>query len=103
MKIYFAEEAIPRTLELWQNYPNPFNPSTEIKYGISQNSSVELAIFNILGQRIKTLVNKDQQPGFYVVRWNGEDEIGSFVSSGVYFMLLRAEGETVIRKLLLLK
>ena len=93
----------PRTIELAQNYPNPFNPSTDIRYGISQSGHVELTIYNVLGQRVKLLVDKVQLPGYYNITWNGKDQSENLVSSGVYLMVLYAEGEKISRKILLMK
>ena len=93
----------PRTIELAQNYPNPFNPTTEIRYGISQMGHVELSIYNILGQRVKQLVTNVQTPGHYTITWNGKDQSENQVSSGVYLMVLHAEGKKISRKILLMK
>ncbi|MCI0496517.1 T9SS type A sorting domain-containing protein, partial [candidate division KSB1 bacterium] len=93
----------PRSIELAQNFPNPFNPSTEIRYGISQSGHVELTIYNILGQKVKLLVNQVQSPGFYTISWNSKDQSENLVSSGVYLIVLHAEGKKVSRKILLMK
>jgi hypothetical protein len=97
------QDVPPRTIELAQNYPNPFNPSTDIRYGISQSGPVELAIYNILGQKVKLLVNQVQSPGFYTISWNGKDQSENLVSSGVYLIVLHAEGKKISRKILLMK
>ena len=74
-------KALPTKFSLAQNYPNPFNPSTTIEYALPRAGKVRLEVFNILGQRIKTLVQKFQSPGTYSVKWNAEG-----VSNGVYFL-----------------
>lgn len=94
---------IPRSIVLEQNYPNPFNPSTNFRYGISKPSHVELSIYNIMGQKVRTLVSETQQPGFYQQQWNGEDDFANLISSGIYFIILKAEGKTISQKVLLLK
>ncbi len=100
---------------LSQNYPNPFNSTTLIPFTISPppvNSSqstvhspipTALAIYNVLGQRIKTLVNEDKLPGHYQITWDGKDESGQEVSSGVYFYRLKTGEQAQTKKLLYLK
>ena len=72
-----AEENIPKTYVLLQNYPNPFNPTTQIKYGLPKASSVNLTIFNMLGQEVARLVDEVQPEGYYVVQWNGRNQSGN--------------------------
>ena len=69
---------------MYQNYPNPFNPETTIKYQLPKTSKVTLTIYNILGQKIKTLVDEEKQTGYYSVKWDGTDDFGAKVSSGIY-------------------
>jgi len=77
--------------QLQQNYPNPFNPTTTIKYSIVSKSTVNLSVYNLLGQRIKTIEDGVvHENGFYSAAWNGEDEKGRKVSSGIYFYRLNA-------------
>jgi len=93
------------------NYPNPFylngtnrNSSTTIKYCIPQKSKTELKIYNIKGQKVKTLVNQVQESGVYEISWFGKDEFGKNVGSGVYFYKLEVENKTaLVRKMLLLR
>jgi len=102
---------IPKGFELLQNYPNPFNSSTTIRYHLSavsgQLSAVSLKIFNLLGQEVRTLVDKKQPAGYYQVLWNGRDNSGKDVSSGIYFYRLEVKGDrlkaTKTRKMILLK
>lgn len=97
-------EAGPETFELLQNFPNPFNPSTQISYAIPQNSEVKLTIFNLLGQRIKTLVDEEnQKAGRYSIQWDGKDEFGKAVASGVYFYRIKAGDFVQSHKMMLLK
>jgi hypothetical protein len=89
--------------DLAQNYPNPFNPSTRIKYSLARNSQVSLSIYNVAGQLVKTLVNETRTAGPHAVTWNGRDDRGAPVASGVYFYRLVAGDFTMTRKLTLLK
>ncbi|HXX65023.1 MAG TPA: FlgD immunoglobulin-like domain containing protein, partial [Bacteroidota bacterium] len=88
-------------------YPNPFNPTTQIRFSLPNVSTVSLVVYNILGQRIATLASGLAAAGEHVVTWNGRDQAGRAVSSGVYFYRLQATGSegtfTNIKKMLLLK
>ena len=88
---------------LAQNYPNPFNPTTTISYSIQRLQTVRLAIYNVAGQLVRTLVNEDQPPGVYKMSWNGENNTGHSVASGVYFYRLRAGDYVATKKMVLLK
>lgn len=94
---------LPQTLVLSQNYPNPFGPITEVKYGLPEACHVRLEIYNILGQRVTTLVDEHQQAGYKTVRWDSRGLRGGEAASGVYFCLLRAGRQKAIRKMILLK
>ncbi len=99
------DNVIVQTHELlFQNYPNPFNPTTTIEFSIQNNSKVELAIYNIKGQKIKTLAQNDFNKGSHSIIWNGDNESGNPVSSGIYFYKLRVDGKAeAVKKCLLLK
>ena len=92
-----------KDFELYQNYPNPFNPSTTIEYDLPKEGFVDLSIYNILGKRIITLVQKVQPSGKYSVSWSGKNEKGTNISSGIYFYQLREGNFTATKKFLLLK
>jgi N-acetylmuramoyl-L-alanine amidase len=95
---------LPDDFVLYQNYPNPFNPGTTIRYAVPGNSYVRLDIYNVKGQLIRNLVSKNCVPGVHSVWWNGKDQEGKGVSSGVYFYRLTAEGgRSVSAKMLLVK
>lgn len=97
-------ETLPDKFELQQNYPNPFNPSTLISYSIPNNQvMVRLEIYNILGQKVKTLVNDVRSAGRYSARWNGTNEAGMQVSTGVYIYRLQAGGVVQSKKLTFIK
>jgi len=88
---------------LEQNYPNPFNPETTIDYYLPELSDVKLTIFNSIGQKIKELVNLRESAGSYSVKWNGTDDFGRPVASGLYFYKLEAGHFTKINKMVLIK
>ncbi len=95
---------IPERFSLHQNYPNPFNPSTEIRYDLSQPVEVvELAIYNLLGQRVRMLLNARQPAGFHTIQWDGKNDAGATVASGSYLYELRAGGFVQTRKMMLLR
>ncbi len=85
------------------NYPNPFNPETKIEYSIPSESKIELSIYNIKGQKVKTLIKGTQQSGSYTIIWEGKDDNGKPVGSGLYFYKLRTEDKVLTKKMLLLK
>ncbi|RMD90033.1 MAG: T9SS C-terminal target domain-containing protein [Calditrichaeota bacterium] len=94
----------PRTFSLSQNYPNPFNPTTVIRYSLPEKSEVTLTIFNIYGQRVKELIkNQRQPPGNHSIKWDGRDQAGHPVSSGVYFYRLKAGRFVKTMKMTLIK
>ena len=105
----FADEVdemkpkIPTEFSLKQNYPNPFNPTTSIQYELSKLSNVEMTIYNMLGQIIRTLVKERQSAGFYSMQWDGKNDAGEQVASGVYLYRIKAGDFTQTRKMLLLR
>jgi hypothetical protein len=101
--ICFGNPVTPAKFTLSGNYPNPFNPTTTISYSIPQDGNVKLVIFNIKGQKVKTLVEGSQPSGTYNVTWNGKDENDRSVSSGLYLYKLRSSEKTAVKKMLLLK
>jgi hypothetical protein len=96
-------QSTPTEFALLQNFPNPFNPETTINYNLASSSDVTLQIYNVVGQVVKTLVAERQPAGRYQVRWNGTDDRGMSVSSGIYFYSIRAGKFEDVRKLMLLK
>lgn len=93
--------SIPENIILMQNYPNPFNHSTTIEFVIAQSGKVRVEIFNILGERVNTVLNKYLVPGTYQINWNGSSTTGKVVSSGVYFY--KVENVTSVNKALKIK
>jgi hypothetical protein len=97
------KSAVPQEFSLFQNYPNPFNPETEIKYALPKDCEVQLVIYNVLGQKVKVLVDEHQIAGYKNIHWNGRDDKGKEVASGVYFYKLQAGDFSRSRKMLLLR
>ena len=93
----------PETFVLAQNYPNPFNPTTRIEFGLDRAEWVTLAVYNVRGGRIATLVDGPRAAGRYPVEWNGTDEAGGPVASGIYFYRMTAGDQVRTRKMMLLK
>jgi flagellar hook assembly protein FlgD len=94
---------LPSGFSVSQNYPNPFNPLTEIKFSLPENSPVKLVIFNVLGQKVKTLLDRDMQAGNHSVIWDGKNQDGNDVGSGIYFYRIEAGQYKVSRKMLVIK
>ncbi|OPX29273.1 MAG: hypothetical protein B1H06_01805 [Candidatus Cloacimonas sp. 4484_143] len=94
---------VPLSSALSQNYPNPFNPETNIRYSLKNSGHVTIEIFNIQGQKVKTLLNRSEVGGDHVVVWDGISDDGAAVSSGVYFYKMQADGTNTTKKMLLLK
>ena len=92
---------VPQGFALGQNYPNPFNPSTIIPYQLPTAAHVRLEVFNVLGQRVATLVNEERPAGFHAARWDATDAAGQAVAAGVYIYRLRGEGVELTRRLVL--
>ncbi|MDZ7762919.1 MAG: FlgD immunoglobulin-like domain containing protein [Melioribacteraceae bacterium] len=84
------DEEMPLTYDIDQNYPNPFNPTTTINYAIPEANYVSIKIYNMLGQEVKTLVNKDVKAGRHTIEWRGENNYGQKVSSGTYIYRITA-------------
>jgi hypothetical protein len=91
--------------ELYQNYPNPFNPSTRIEFLVPEGGAqnVTLVIYDVSGARVRTLVNSPMNPGRYISEWDGRNDLGNPVGSGVYFYQIRQKGFSDTKKMLLLK
>ncbi|MGD8782242.1 MAG: FlgD immunoglobulin-like domain containing protein [Ignavibacteria bacterium] len=85
------------------NYPNPFNPSTNINFSIPKAQNVKLLIYNILGEKVKELVNSNMEAGSYTVQWNGDNQSGRKVNSGVYFSVLQTQEKRIVKKMILSK
>jgi len=97
------EVVVPLVTNLGVNFPNPFNPSTTIRFDLAKNDYVQIDVFNIRGQRVKTLINEYHEAGRFSVEWNGTDENGRQVGSGVYFYQMRTSDHLETRRMLLMK
>ena len=99
-----ALQTLPTSFSLTDNFPNPFNPTTTIQYALPQAVDVELTVYNVVGQVVRTLVAEHQSAGRYAVEWDATDDNGHSLSSGMYFYRLQAGGEfREVKKMLLLK
>jgi len=98
-----TQAEIPETFALKQNAPNPFNPQTNIDYDLPVAAHVTLDILNVLGQRVRTLVNDYREAGSYSVIWDGRSDDGSATASGVYFYRITAGNDQAVKKMMMLK
>ena len=96
-------QAVPEGFALSQNYPNPFNPSTNFSYSLPKTSDVRIAIYDLFGREINTLVNESKEAGTYTISWNGRDNQNRQVSTGVYFYKMQATGFEKTMKMMLVK
>ena len=95
--------AIPTEFKLHENYPNPFNPSTNIKFDIPENGLVSLIVYDLMGHKVTELVNTNMNSGFHNVSWNGTDNFGNTVSTGVYIYQLKTGNYSNTQKMLFIK
>tara|TARA_B100000579_G_scaffold134140_2_gene108574 strand:+ start:4280 stop:5251 length:972 start_codon:yes stop_codon:yes gene_type:complete len=94
---------LPKEYSLLQNYPNPFNPSTTLGYNLPEYSHVNISIYDMLGNKVKTLISQDQDAGYQSIIWDATNDYGYPVSAGVYLYQLQANGVTRTKKMVLLK
>tara|TARA_B100000945_G_scaffold255171_1_gene212327 strand:+ start:440 stop:2215 length:1776 start_codon:yes stop_codon:yes gene_type:complete len=94
---------VPKEFTLKQNYPNPFNPTTDISFTIGQTSDINLTIYNLLGQKVRVLENASRQAGTHTLRWDGRDQMGQDVSTGVYLYTLTNGTKSITKKMALMK
>jgi hypothetical protein len=94
---------LPKEFTVLQNYPNPFNPSTKITYKLPDGAQVNLWIYNLLGQKIRTLVNEFKAAGNYDINWDGKDDAGKEMPAGIYIYKLQAGSFTDMKKMELVK
>ncbi|NOZ63173.1 MAG: T9SS type A sorting domain-containing protein [Calditrichaeota bacterium] len=102
-KVAISNEKVITDYSLQQNYPNPFNPETTIEYHLPRASHVEIAIFNLQGQRIVTLVDKHQSAGSFQINWNGKNQESENVASGIYVYQLKAGDFILSKKMMFLR
>ena len=101
-RVHIGTPTLPEQFELGQNYPNPFNPTTVIPYKLPVSTHVRLDLFNMLGQRIATLVNGHQSAGFHTALWDGTDAEGRAVAAGVYLYRLQTDRSSLTHRMVLL-
>jgi hypothetical protein len=94
---------IPNSYKLYNNYPNPFNPQTTIKYDLQKSGRVVIEIFNLLGRKIKTLLNEEKVAGIYIAIWNGTTDKGTTAASGIYFYRMKTENFSNTKKMILIR
>ena len=94
---------LPADYVLEQNYPNPFNQTTWIRYGVAEAGEVGVIIFNMFGQRVRILESGFKEPGYYHVQWDGSDQSGLPVSTGVYFVMMQYGSHRLIRRVILIR
>ena len=97
------ENNLPGGFSLSANYPNPFNPETTISYILPEASKVQINIYNLLGQHVKTLVNEFKPVGDYSVQWDGTNDAGEKLTNGVYIYRMQAESFVESKKLMMIK
>jgi len=94
---------VPKNYILQQNFPNPFNSSTRISFYLPKKGKVNLEVYNILGQRIRILAEKEEEPGLKIISWEGKDDRGLSVPTGIYFYRLTAQDFVDTKKMVYLK
>ncbi len=102
LESFDMQERIPEKYSLSQNYPNPFNPETSVKYQLPEAGNVSMVVYNAVGQKIRTLVNEHKQAGSYTVTWDGCNDRGLQVGSGIYFIRMKAGRKFVEMKKIVL-
>lgn len=110
-KNYFSQEVeqkkignqIPQQLTLKQNYPNPFNSSTVIHYYLPNSIFTRLEIYNLLGQKVRTIVAENELPGEYQVQWDGRDDRGNLLPTGIYLCQLQTGKQKAVQKIAFIK
>ncbi len=103
VNVFDEQNSLPQNPNFVSGYPNPFNSSVKLHYQIARNSFVELVILNLLGQKIRTLVNEMQDSGSKAVAWDGRDESGNIVPNGVYWVRLKVGGNVSQNKVVMIK
>jgi len=93
----------PESLLLENNYPNPFNPTTQIRFGLPTTSKVRLMILNQRGQTVRVIVDGEKPAGWHTVTWDGKNESGHEVASGIYLYILEADNKKILKKMTLIR
>lgn len=90
-------------IKFLKNYPNPFNPSTKISFQLTEPGKTKVEIYNVKGQKVKTLLNENRNQGYHTIVWNGDDNNNNTVASGVYFYKVSLNGKENINKMIMVK
>jgi hypothetical protein len=98
-----TNEDVPTSFALSQNYPNPFNPSTEIQFSLTKSGTMKLVVYSITGQKVKVLVDGPMNAGSYKVSWNGKNDYGEYVATGVYFYRMESSSFVATKKMILMR
>ena len=94
---------LPKNFRVYQNHPNPFNPTTRIQYDLPKDHMVTIAIYDVMGRNIRTLMNVNQTAGYHSVRWDAKNDIGEGVAAGMYIYTIQAGEFRATKKMVLLK
>ena len=97
------EDVLPEDFALHQNYPNPFNPTTQIKYDLPEEQHVSIAIYDVMGRKIRSLMNNSQAAGYHSIHWDAKNEMGEGVAAGMYIYTIQAGEFRATKKMVLLK
>jgi hypothetical protein len=95
--------ALPKVFSLSQNYPNPLVSGTQISYALPKDVAVKVEVYNLLGEKVTTLVNREQTAGYKVIHWDGTSENGNMVAPGIYFYRIGANGFTATKKMIVVQ
>ena len=96
-------DAVPVEFALSDNYPNPFNPDTEFNYQLPEESDVQITVYSLLGRKIRDIVMENQKAGYYTARWNGTNQAGQQVASGIYLLVMQAGTFSSMQKMTIIR
>ncbi len=99
----YSSDLIPEKFALQQNYPNPFNPITYIRYDLPEDGFVSIIVIDVLGQRVRTLVSRNETAGYKTIYWDSKNDNGTKASAGIYFIQIIYDYELLSRKMILLR
>ena len=97
------EDLVPDVFALHQNYPNPFNPTTQIRYDLPEDQFVSVTIYDVMGRKIRSLVNISQAAGYHTIRWDARNDMGEGISAGMYIFFIKRRPPRSTKKMVLLK
>ena len=97
------ENMVPNVFALHQNYPNPFNPTTQIRYDLPEDQFVSITIYDVMGRKIRSLMNTSQTAGYHTIRWDARNDMGEGIAAGMYIYTIQAGEFRSTKKMVLLK